>query len=195
MIFILSTPLTSAFAKTEGNYFGVDFVNTRTDLDQIKQSDGSKIKYNNGDEDNSNQPSAGINYKYALNYRSFFAMPELFAEYSNATARTISNDELSLKYRYGARLNLGYDYDDFLAVYLITGFANNNYEVLEASNGSKKTGNDFAPIYGGGFKLSMTKQIDLNFSYEVSDVTMKTQYQDKWNFDVKVLRIGLAYKF
>lgn len=199
--FILITAIitlysTYSFAKTEGNYVGVDLIRT-----EIKGNDNEK----------EHKISGGLNYEYAFNMNNFFIAPGAFFDYSNDTAKTkntesgveVGANKIGLDYRYGARVNFGYDFNKF-AVYANIGLAENHYTVDIgaggiAQNGAKKSGNDLALAYGIGAKYSVTDRIDVKLGYEMSKFNMRYPANEegygKEKFKLNVIRFGAAYKF
>jgi opacity protein-like surface antigen len=198
ILFLLSG---AAYAKTEGNYVGLSYINTNID-DDIFNISGL---FGTNNRVNVSKSSVGVNYKYAFNYHDFFVAPGLFFDYSNVegTDKVYGND-YKLKYRYGARIDLGYDFTDKFAIYLGGGFANNISETnttytYPPGPKTKISSNDVRSLGLIGTKYSITPNIDLNLEYEFSStVAMKTVPNagfDTNDFILTVIRAGIAYKF
>lgn len=212
---------TSAFAKTEGNYLGIDVIRTEMEPDK-KQAESSNF---NIDQKKAHKMSAGLDYKYAFNMNNFFIAPGVFADYSNVKNKTIIVDiggsavggsyisEFDLKYRAGAKVDVGFDLGRF-AIFGSAGLAENFYNYKETvqggfdidlgplgnySNGksssSEKSGHALGLVYGGGAKFSLTDNLDLKASYEMSKFDARDNEGNKMKFKLNVIRAGLAFKF
>lgn len=187
----------STFAKTEGNYIGIDAIRTELRFDKVK---GSALP---GDIGNDNETSVGVNYKYAFNFDNFFVAPGLFYDYAHAKAistgtfglGTPFRDDLELNHRFGAKLDLGYDITNKFAAFATVGAANNSVRVLWRPQYMSNHTNGLGLIYGVGAKYSVTHNIDFNLGYEFSNARMKDLDGRRIDFNVNVARAGVAYKF
>lgn len=184
-----------AFAKTEGNYIGVNLLNTNM------ESDSDFSDRTNRD----NDFSAGVDYKYAFNFNNFFIAPGLFYNHNDVidherSGNIISTDEL--KYSYGVKLDLGYDITDNFAIAAVIGHSENRRHAGNVSAISGILYNDNATdeafIYGLGLKYSVTKNLDLTAGYEISQYGKSNNLfdtTDEFRSDYQVARVGVAFNF
>ena len=181
---LISLSSVSAFAKTSGNYAGIDLIYSEVELDQTSTS-----TIRSGD-----QVSVGVNYKYAFNFDNFFVAPGVFFDYTNIGAKASNGDEWDLDFRYGAKIDLGYDITDKFAAFVNVGAANNHYDARYTS-GSKTSDSKLEALYGIGVKYSATDDIDVGVSYEFSNLNVKDPLNNTVKFDLEVVRLGVSYNF
>ena len=186
-IFTIFLYISNASAKTSGNYLGIDLIHSEVKLDNISTGTNSSIR--SGD-----KVSVGVNYKYAFNFDNFFVAPRVFFDYTNIGAKASNNDEWDLDFRYGAKVDLGYDITDKFAAFVNVGAANNHYEARYAS-GSKTSDSKLEALYGVGVKYSATDAIDFGLSYEISNLNVKDPLNNTVKFDLEVFRLGVSYNF
>lgn len=184
---IFLTSINNLHAKTQGNYLEVNFITSNVNFQNIKYfpTKISKNRHTNS----SSTYSFGVNYSYAFNYNNFFIAPGLIFEKNNAKNflnRQSTQDHLPslhgtsynlIKKRYGIKLDLGYDFNDNIALFATLGQAVNYYKnnssnfrlfsytgnapwIIEkptlASNPfATSTGKKYALFYGGGFRLKI----------------------------------------
>lgn len=177
-----------AMAKTEGNYVGVDLLNTTYESMGTDSNNGK-----GGGKYHASDIGYGINYKYAFNFNNFFVAPGVFLDRNKVSAK-FQDDQLEsnrdkLRYSYGVKLNLGYDVTDEAAIFAVLGYGESK---MKWSNSLDSTNfKSESIIYGLGAKYSVTQNIDVNFGYETS----KYQADGSPNFDIDVTRLGVSYKF
>jgi len=187
----------SAFAKTEGNYIGLNLINTSTSY----QFDSGRVRNDNY--------SFGVDYKYAFNFGKLFVAPGLFYDH-NALSRSVNassdNDRISLntKFSYGVKVNIGYDITDKFAPFVILGHSQTrlDYSVYGPNTSFYKqslTQEGF--VYGLGFKYSVSDNVDVNAAYELTQYSLTSNLDavaggtDHLNSDYKVAKLGVSYKF
>ena len=174
---------TSAFAKTQGNYIGLDAVYTNDKA--VDSANNRRGDRNLG---------AGVSYKYALNFNNFFIAPVAFFNSNNSkvTITEGANSSVNkLKYSYGAKLDLGYDITDRLAVFVSGGYGELRRHI-EVSGTSAQSLNTYeAAIYGAGIKYSLDNMVDLNLAYEYFD------YNNVLRNDTNIdqVKLGLSFNF
>ena len=129
-------------ARTVGNYFGVDFINTNLRYYDGGISDGEedKRKFFKTNYMEKYKNSFGLKYFYALNYNGFFLAPELFFEYNNVKKSTehnhnynsffneraswrYGNEFLKINKTYGGKINIGYDVNPDFAPFVFAGIS------------------------------------------------------------------------
>jgi hypothetical protein len=130
-------------ARTVGNYFGVDFINTNLryydgGIESKDNIASGKFTRNANSEKYKN--SFGLKYFYALNYHGFFLAPELFFEYNNVKKNTednynqnpfynerapwrYGNEFLKIHKIYGGKINFGYDVNPDFAPFVFAGIS------------------------------------------------------------------------
>ncbi len=186
-----------ALAKTQGSYAGVDLLRTKAEH-KYKQS--GLINFSSSKFDDS-AFGYGVNYKYALNFNGLFLAPVVFYENLNTESKDSDNDSVSLKNRYGAKLELGYDFSDEFALYVSGGVAKVSYEVDWSSVNRKKTGNDTAAIIGVGILFYPAKNLALNLDYNIQKLTLGAPtsggglIRTEVDTDVSVIKFGVSYHF
>lgn len=172
-----------AFAKTEGNYVGLDILNTN-----FESYDSYNEKHDGRDF------GLGLNYKHAINFDSFFIAPGVFYNFNNVEISYKDKDGDSyndkLRYSYGINLDLGYDINDKFATFASVGYVESriNHNAIWSNTQSDLT--EESILYGFGVKYSATDLIDVNLSYEYFSYDSADN-----NLDVDVLKIGASYKF
>ncbi len=209
-LFIVST---SSFAKTQGSYVGIDFVNTRLKFyEKTLYTDGTYSYKKPASADNSN-PGAGISYKYAFNFNGLFIAPGLIAEYNNANTDGVKyssigqSRRMNIKGRFGAKLDIGFDIGNYVSPYITGGYTGIIYR-------TRNYGNEYSDSYGYktattgeffggfGFKFDLTNNMAFNLEYNFQKLTAKTSIVNpavpfsadyKTRFDV--MKAGFSYNF
>jgi len=169
----------TAFAKTEGNYVGVDVLATQ--FKSIGRGDLLHKEWS---------PGVGVSYKHAFNFDDLFVAPGVYFNYNNAE---VSYDifKLAMDYSYGAKVDLGYDVTDKLAPFISIGYQENRISFFESGVlGASQT--EELITYGVGTKYSITNNVDLAIAYEYGDYK-KDDTISSLNTDV--IKIGASYKF
>ncbi len=183
----------SAFAKTEGNYLGIDFL--KTSSSNRYQQYGSKSTYPTFD---NNSNGVGINYKYAKNFDQIFVAPGVFFDRIGAESKDQSARTLTTNSRYGAKLDLGYDLNDSFALYFTNGVANVNYEVNAAVAGGRGSSSKMGYFYGGGAMAKISNDLSLTVEYNTQTLNIPVNAlasADHIKSTLGVAKIGLAYNF
>ncbi len=186
----------SAFAKTEGNYFGVDFIRSNVEH-KYKNADGSALasvpKFHN------KSNGFGLNYKHAFSLgNGMFIAPGIFYDKLGTRADDNVGDPISLSNRYGAKLDFGYDVTDKLAVYFTNGFAKTNYLVdwSRTNSGQTKKRTPLHYFYGAGASFELSKSIVANVEYNTQHISSMTPAEGMTaRTKISVMKVGLAYKF
>jgi opacity protein-like surface antigen len=173
----------SAFAKTEGSYVGVDLLATQyKDAVNSDRSRADNMGY-----------GAGVNYKYAFNCDNFFIAPGVFYNYNNANVKSNSSDYQSkLRHSYGVKADLGYDINDKIATFVTFGYQENYIKDSMPSVGYRGNSTLESLIYGVGAKYSVTKDVDASLAYEYVNYN-KSAIANSLN--PEVIKLGVAYKF
>lgn len=169
---VLAALSTNAFAKTEGNYAGVNLSYTRAKPEGLKND--SAIGY-------------GLDYKYAVNMNNVFLAPGVFVERLNNSTK-VAGTKNDLSYRFGAKLDLGYDVCKDLAVYVTGGIAGVKYK--STGEGEKVSGREYSAIYGAGLKYAVAKNTSVNFEYN-----RQRPKNSEVQTTINQFRVGVAYNF
>lgn len=178
-----SMMFSSAFAKTQGNYIGLNALYTN-----------DKSVTTSNDRNSNRDLGAGISYKYALNFNNFFIAPGAFFNSNNSKVEfsdVAGNSYVDkLKYSYGAKLDLGYDVTDKFAVFVTGGYAELSRDVQV--NTSPRSLNTYESIlYGAGVKYSLDNRVDLNLAYEYMDYNNVLRNDT----NVDLIKLGLSFNF
>lgn len=180
----------SAFAKTEGNYVGLNAVRSHA-KNQYTVSGADS-----GSDFKDNAVGFGADYKYAFNMNDFFIAPGAFIERNGTKAKDVDGDNVNIEYRYGLKADIGYDVNDSLSVYFTNGISNNAYKVDWRSVGTKKTGTEIGYFYGLGVAYNVTKDIAMNIEYNMQSIELDTPVSaTKVENDLSVVKLGVSYHF
>jgi opacity protein-like surface antigen len=208
---LLATLATSsALAKTEGNYVGIDVLRT-SDKHKFKYDENNNGILNTAKFNGTASSGIGINYKHAFNFNQIFLAPGVFFD-KLGTNSQFYDAKLKSNYRYGAKLDLGYDITDNFAVYFTNGLSNLNYSVSgntyefnektyqdDVSGSFKKSRSKLGYVYGAGLSYKIAQNLAVNFEYNAQSLTLKPKVGE--GFDVKVAstirvaKVGLLYNF
>ncbi len=209
---------------TRGNYIGIS-----GNLNQLKFHD----EYTNDitPYKAKAKPSAtgygygvGINYKHAFNFNGFFIAPGAFIE-KNWNSQTGNNNatnltpaykdvtRLDIRKRTGITADLGYDFTDKFAAYLMGGYSFVQYR---AENGTMiepnyqsvlKNSTKGSPILGLGAKYNYNDHISLNIEANTQTLNLKTNtdtaynreneflYESRYRGRFNTVKIGISYNF
>jgi opacity protein-like surface antigen len=194
----------SAFAKTEGSYAGVNLINTKATYSE-KFSTNATPTALRGSSTSDSAYSVGLNYKYAVNSGGVFLAPGLFVEDNNLKVRNgVDNNSAQIKYRYGITADLGYDVTDKTAVYATTGYTGVNYKTNNSDASGlygTKNGSQGDWMWGAGVKHDVADNTTLSLEYNTQNLKLKTatggtiKYSGTLDTRIDVLKIGLAYRF
>ncbi|MBM5782828.1 MAG: porin family protein [Pelagibacterales bacterium] len=210
---------TSSYAKTEGNYVGIDVLRSTAKVKSTStlasdNSGSAEPYYNHSKKDSAY--GVGLNYRYAFNFNNFFVAPGISYEFLNneiksgfaSTSDNYFSQKTNLKSSLSLRANLGYDINDQFAVYVPVGISQFYYDIKTAdSDGSsvvnaKKSNSKSAAFIGFGFSYEPVKNWVMNLEYNKYQnlkITSGTatiaggQISAKTNVDV--VKLGLAYRF
>lgn len=188
-----------SFAKTEGHYVGLNIIKTDVKPKEYKSNSTGTLTnsdaYNIKGED---KVSFGLSYKYAFNFDKFFLAPGVFYDHSKISMSDDYSQKWDLNYRYGFRVDAGYDFTNEFSAYALAGSAINNVG-LSNNTGFKDTANDSSLFYGLGIKYALSKKVTINLEYEQSDYDADLVFTNgttaSQNFDSSIIRLGVSYKF
>lgn len=209
----------NAYAKTEGNYLGIDVLRSTAKVKSTSTlaSDnvGSSEPYYNFNKKDSAY-GVGLNYRYAFNFNNFFVAPGVSYEFLNndvksgygSSSTNFFSQSVKLKSSVSLRANLGYDINDQFAVYVPVGISQFYYDIKTSDNGGgssvngKKSNSKSAAFIGFGFSYEPVKNWVMNLEYNKYQNLKLTsgtatidggQISAKTNVDM--VKLGLAYRF
>jgi len=146
----------------------------------------------------------GANVGYKLTTNGLIVAPEAFFDYlNNKKILPVSDegDNFKIKnkfnYRYGARLNIGYEINNQFSVVANYGLAAVDYEIStydDVETFVKKRGSKISSIYGLGAGYNLNENITLklnanlqNFDYKIEESKVKNK--------IMTYSAGVAYNF
>lgn len=207
----------SAFAKTEGSYFGVDLLNTTVKFNERYSSDISPHAQLRRPSFSGSSYGFGAHYSYAANMNGLFIAPGLFFERNGASAtgdgnETTSNgnrtsQRMQVLQRYGIKTDIGYDVTDTVGLYLTAGYAGISYRTKNFSDTAGRvttikngvTGDWF---YGAGAKFDCGKNTAVIVEYNTQSFVAPTStigsannLNSVYKTRLGVAKIGLAFRF
>jgi opacity protein-like surface antigen len=189
---IIAAVSSSAFAKTQGN--SVEFGILRSSSENEYILNGVSQSYYGKFEDSSF--GAFLGYKHAFNFNNVFIAPGVFFDYLGLEAKDRDGDTVSSNYRYGVKLDIGYDITDSVAAYVTGGFSNVAYEVNWKSINEKKSDSESDYLIGGGISYKISKDWGMNLEYNVQDLEYYTpENSDKIGVKIAVAKLGISYNF
>ncbi len=203
IIAIAASLITSsqAIAK-DGIYAGADLVtsNAKFKYASTGSSGSSAQKKVDG-----TSVGAGVTVGYKKSFNSgIFVAPELFYDYLNSSTKDYyynrppyQQDTLELRSRYGAKANLGYNFNDKLSAYATYGLAAvdhvDNFPTRPSSQGKWKT----SAIYGFGAVFNINENWGLKAEFNTQRFNVPYSYDTGVVSKVRlnVLKTGLVYSF
>ncbi len=185
----------SAFAKTQGHQLGLDFV--RAKAKHSYYNSGTISPNYSGFDDVAS--SFGLNYKYAVNHQGFFIAPGIILEHLGTKSKDgDGEDNISLKYRIGAKLDFGYDITNKIAAYVSAGYGAVDYKIDWRTTEQRKSSLEHDFFYGLGLSYNIDENILINFEYNAQDLTLDTPTNSSINqveTELTILKLGIAYRF
>lgn len=184
----------SAFARTEGSYLGINANLTKATHQYTSDGDISTTDIYAQKAEGSNV-GFGLSYQYAFNKNGLFLAPELFYDRLNSGVRDNDINTIALDYRYGAKLNLGYDIFDNTAIYVTGGLSNLRYRV---GGRSRDFDNQYTSLWGAGLSFYPHKNVAVNFEYNISKFNLtvrNSDLSDHTRSTAEVYKVGVAYHF
>ncbi len=183
---IFSAIATKSFAKTEGNYVGIDLIGVNADQ-----------SYGSGENFDDNAVGFGVNYKYAINFDGFFFAPNIAYERLGTKAINSNGDGVKIDNRYSARIDAGYDFNDDFAAYAGIGAAAVDYKIdWRNTVGASKNDTEMSALYAIGATVRPHKDIILNVEYNFQNIDLDTPLAGvESGTDISAVKIGVAYRF
>jgi opacity protein-like surface antigen len=209
----------SAFAKTEGSYVGLDILRSSIDVksksDNSNDNTGGLSNYYTHKQKDSGY-GVGVSYKHAFNFDKFFIAPGVSYSFINNEAKssysTSSSDPYSQSVKLNNQLtlqaNFGYDVTDQFAFYVPVGVSSFGYEIKTSdvygasSVRSKKTGRESSAFYGLGFSYQPVKNWLVSLEYNrfqdlelTSAQATLNEGKIKANIGIEQIKLGVSYGF
>ncbi len=201
---VASLSAAPAFAKTEGNYVGVDLLSGNanyserySDSTQRSAAEGSAVH-------GSSDVGFGLNFKHAHNFDGLFVAGGVFVEQNGVKTETVG-ERLEVKNRFGLKADVGYDVTDNFAPYVTFGYADVAYRTKNYSNStaatSIKNGVTGGVFYGVGLKFDINKDWSFNTEYQTQNFRAKTRtdgtanYSGVFKSNFSEVKFGLAHRF
>ncbi len=185
-----------SFAKTAGSYASIDLLRSSTNHKYARNN----VVSSNYSKFSDSSIGIGVNYKYAFNVDRIFFAPEIFFEKIGIDAIDQDNDRVSINYRSGAKFNIGYDLNEKFGIYFTSGLSSVNYEVDWKSINRKKSGFEFAYLYGAGISYHLLDNITLGLEYNIQSNKLRTPSTgtnsiNNAKTDLGVAKFSVAYHF
>lgn len=190
-VFIYFTSSAFAASKikyTQGSYLEIDAVNMENTQEISLATETSDETTDLKNEPSGSGSGYGISYKYAFSakdsfvypFSRLFLAPGIFYEDAESTSQDYFGDQFTIGNRYGAKLDMGWDFDYGIATYATFGYSSVKYDVSVVDSDdftlhetdpthdirrSSISGTSYAPFYGLGLAYSPFKYITLNLEY------------------------------
>lgn len=163
-----------------------------------------------------------IAYKYAYSFKDdlvspvswLYIAPGLFYENIQTTGEeSILNNKISINNRYGASLDLGYDFDYGISSYFTGGVAAIDYEAdwtnlnyyPDTTQRSKVSGTNYGFFYGAGVSYELFERVRVVLEYTQQTATIKALPEgdldthgavfDRFYNKMKIMKLGISYCF
>ena len=230
VIFLCLTPSAFAASKikyTQGSYLEIDAVNMENtqEISLSSETDYDDVAFKNKPSGSGN--GYGLSYKYAFSakdalvypFSRMFLAPGIFYEDAESTSQDYFGDRFTIGNRYGAKLDMGWDFDYGIATYAAFGYSSIKYDVsatnfddfdLHESDPNQIvrrtsiSGTSYAPFYGLGLAYSPFKHITLNLEYNYQKNIIDTApesgsptvvFLNKIINKSQIVKFGVAYHF
>lgn len=201
--------ITLASAK-DGAYVGADLLFANSNHKYYDKTTGTGSYDGAKTHDNSFGFAFDAGYKFGFD--KFFVAPELFFDQLgnsspgfNYKQRPVNKQNtIDLNYRYGAKLNLGYNIAPKFDLFVNYGLANVDYDTRTSyAGGRKAAATELAQIYGFGFGYKITDNVSARISYDRQSMNLRNIAVSvsgggdaaKYKTTLDVVKIGAIYNF
>ncbi len=206
----------SAFAKTEGNYVGVDLHKAVTSSRYINNGSAGTSGIGLNAAQDQSKTGLGVSYKYAFNFDKFFVAPGVFFERIGTNTLLavdpefgesyISDRYFQIKNRYGIRADFGYDITDTFAAYVTGGITRTGYKSNTNINGAGAEQSDgiatlakskLGFMYGVGAIQHLNDNVSLGVEYNTQALTAvgANPNNQRIKSRIDLYKLTLAYHF
>ncbi len=210
LIYLLGISLANA---KDGFYVGADLIYSHA-KHKIKGTDNDFLTYYDYPAVGKIDKEAvgfGLNSGYKFNFDQLVLAPEIYFDQLNNKSHTYSyplrltlgsvykSDSMTMNYRYGARLNLGYKFNQKFTGFINYGFSVVDYDVIWKSQEIYQEhygSTDKSPIYGASLLYGFNDNWSMKLAYDYQTVTMRyvyKGYRSKAHLDV--VKLGAVYNF
>lgn len=127
---------------------------------------------------------------FSLGYRAYlkqlFVAPEFFFDYINsstadfyASEAGFDQDELAINYRYGLKINVGYNLWRTMNVFVNAGISRVDFDIRWKNEGANQAGNrsygssKIVPIYGAGISYDITPYLTLRLGWDMQNFNLR----------------------
>ena len=195
----------------DGLYLGADllFANSNHHY-QDRSSTGGSNNYN-GTRTHDNSVGFALDAGYKVGFNQFFVAPEIFFDQLNNSSSGFrykqvpgnKQDTVDLNYRYGAKLNLGYDITPKFNLFVNYGLANVDYDTRGwYAGGRKSAATELAQIYGFGLGYKITENVSARLSYDRQSMHLRNTSvavpggdSARYKSTLDVVKLGAVYSF
>lgn len=210
-------PLTESLARTSGNYVSIDL--HKALVGNSRMTNGADSDYH--DEDSNT--GLGVAYKYAVNLGDYtdlkysnrlFVAPGIFFERIGTSASagptlpSGDSQRFNMQNRYGVKMDLGYDLNEYISPYLTGGLSYSGYSSSDpnATNSTPAIAQIFRGskpgwFYGIGLTTKLCNNFSLAFEYNTQSLTVKNlRYyngvsNEKTRARIDLYKVALIYNF
>ncbi len=174
-----------SFAKTEGNYVGLNLL--YSELETNPDLPGAESEYNLG---------YGIDYKYAINFdNQFYVAPGAFFNMVDSEIKAesvLGRFDLEVSNQVGFGVDLGYDFNDNIAAFVTLGIGQVRAELVEEDKITNLTSitkdTDEFRSAGIGVKYDLNNGYNVNFGYEMIGFA-------DGDLEISTFKLGASYSF
>ena len=144
------------------------------------------VQHNSGGNDDS-EMGVGVSLGYKMNSGLVYVAPEVFYDYADNI----------VVHRYGARVNVGYDFTPRFSLFVNAGVANAAYDdrTPAAQSSYSASDNDVSPIFGLGVIYNLNNEWALKAAYDRQEVDASYDTGGSDEIDLDTVRVGLLFNF
>lgn len=194
---LIGSLISSIAAAQNENQFSISAINSKventyhhatTDRDLTYDNEGSAISF-------------AVNYGYKIKLPSNLSLtPGIFYDnINNLGKESLVLDKEKIKYRYGAKVDLGYEIFDNLSLFTSLGVANVKYSVSWDTNTRfYKSDDDISLVYGVGATYDVNDDIFISTEYNMQSIEINANAANNiqhYDSDIRVFKLGVGYKF
>ncbi len=202
---ITTTSIAQADTSKSGLYVGVDALRSFAKHKYLAEGHHLRI---NGTHSRNESNGFGVNMGYKVAAKKAFIAPEIFYEKISNSAKDfgyeqnppIRENSLNVDQRYGAKINVGYNFASKFNVFANIGMTNTNYTIklLGIPTGDHITQKvaQFTMIYGAGLSYDINNNWSLKASYDWQQFNARYDLGvEKDRILLQTVKAGIAYKF
>lgn len=198
--------LSSQANAKDGFYLGADLLFANSNHKYQDRTAGASSNNYDGTKTHDNSLGFAIDAGYKFGFDKFFAAPEIFFDQLNNSSYgfkykdTPNNKQetVDLNYRYGFKLNLGYNITPKFNAFVNWGFANVDYDARADYRGRKMAKTELDQLYGFGFGYQVTDNVLARVSYDRMNLALRNPYvgaQSRYKSSLDTVKLGAVYSF